>query len=163
MELPDIQTALSSLKAAVEIAKSIRESKSREETHEKVANLQGSLIENQLFSIALVESHHKLAKRVEELEDLLKKANDWGDQEKRYTLICPWHNLAQVYALKGEHSNEESPHFVCTNCFHNKKRVILGHVISARGFARLICPSCRASIDTGYRHHGAPKYAEEYS
>ena len=88
-------------------------------------------------------------------------------QENRYTLVCPWREVSagQVYALKKSASEGEPSHFVCTNCFHRRKKVILNPVITdSNNHVLVVCPSCKATVETGYRGRNLPltQYAEEY-
>ena len=156
-----IQTLGASLKTVVDIAKGIREAKSTAETEIKVTDLQAALLGAQSLALSATNAQFELHNKVRELEEQLKAANDWGEQESRYSLVCPWGNSAQVYALKRASTSEgEAPHFLCSNCFHNKKRVIL-NPMNRDGWILLACPSCKATIETGYRGIGSPKYAEE--
>lgn len=81
----------------------------------------------------------------------------------RYVLVTPWRGPAQAYALKRDVASEEKPHPLCANCFHNSTRVILNPVSDKAGFIQMACPTCKATMDTGYRSIGGPKYAEEYA
>ena len=155
----DLST-ITSLKAAFDISKSILEIKSTTEIQDKVIKLQSALMEAQNSAMSATTAQLELQEKVRTLEEQLRAANEWGDQESRYSLVCPWQGSAQVYALKRSASEGEGPHFLCSNCFHNKRKVILN---PSRKEARTLmaCPSCSATMDTGYRRIGPPKYAEE--
>lgn len=101
-----------------------------------------------------------MQERIRELEYQLKGVGDWGKQEQRYALASPWRGVAQVYALKMANALGEEPHYLCTNCFHNRKRVILNPQ-PKDGWAYMTCPACKSTTSTGYRGIGAPKYAED--
>ena len=143
---------ITSLKAAFDISKSILEIKSTTEIQDKVIKLQSALMASRNSALELQE-------KVRTLEEQLRAANEWGDQESRYSLVCPWKSPAQVYALKRSASEGENPHFLCSNCFHNKRKVIL-NPSKKDGWILMACPSCGATIDTGYRGIGPPQYAE---
>jgi hypothetical protein len=51
--------------------------------------------------------------------------------------------------------------WVCTNCFHQRKPVILIPAPVQR-MAIMHCPACKALIQTGYTAVGPAKYAEEF-
>ena len=161
MDLLAIQAAVTSLKSATEISKSILEIKSTTEIQGKVIELQAALLEAQTSAISATTAHLELLEKVRNLEDQLKAANEWGDQKNRYSLVCPWENAAQVYALKRSVSGGDEPHFLCPNCFHNKRSVIL-NPMKRNHWTVLTCPSCKATAETGYREIGPPQYAEEY-
>lgn len=161
MELSDIQTAIASLKAAAEISKSILKLKSNAEIREKVLELQAALLEAQNSALSATTSQFELQERVRGLEDELRSINRWNEEEKRYKLVCPWGGVAQVYALRRSEADGNQAHFLCSNCFHERKRVIL--LPTRRGsWIVMSCPSCKASLETGYRGLGPPQYAEDY-
>ena len=125
----------------------------------------------------LVEARDQLAKVIGERIDArqvhkadheISRMNEWGGQESRYSLVCPWGNSAQVYALKRASASEgEVPHFLCTNCFHRKEKVIPNAAKGDRatqGNSRmsLVCPACKAAVYTDRGYLDPPQYAEEY-
>ena len=122
--------------------------------------LQSALMAAQNSAMSATTAQLELQEKVRTLEEQLRAANEWGDQESRYSLVCPWQSSAQVYALKRSASEGKDPHFLCSNCFHNKRKVILNPSTKG-GWTLLACPSCRATMDTGYRRIGPPQYAEE--
>jgi len=162
MDFIAIQGAISSLKAAAEISKSIMDMKNMSEVQGKVIELQSALLEAQNCALTATALQFELQEKVRELEAKLKKKGDWEDQKARYQLVCPWENPAQAYALKESHSNGEEPHLLCASCFHNEEKVILNPVKSKTNWVQMICPKCKAVMDTGYRGIGSPQYAEKY-
>ena len=160
MDLSAIQAALTSLKAATDISKSIFDINSAIEIQDKVIELQAALLKAQTSAISATTAQFELQEKVRKLEEQIKSTDEWGDQERRYSLVCPWKGPAQVYALKKSDSEGEEPHFLCTNCFHIKRKVILNpKIIGSRML--LICPSCKATNETRFRGIGRPHYAEE--
>ena len=161
MDLVAIQAAISSLKAASEISKSFLELKTTTEIHSKVFELQSALLEAQNAAISATTAQFELQEQVRRLEERLREVTLWGDQEGRYSLVCPWRGPAQVYALKRETAEGEEPHFLCCNCFHDRRKVIL-NPHKKDGWILMVCPSCKATIHTGWQGIGPPKYAEQY-
>ena len=161
MDLVAIQSAISSLKSAVEISKNLLELKSTAEIQSKVIELQSALLEAQNNALSATTAQFEMQEKIRDLEAKLKAVDDWEDQKKRYTLIAPWKGPSQVYALKRSDAKGEEPHFLCTNCFHNSRRVIL-NPIKKNTWVLMSCPSCKSTLETGYRGIGPPKYAEEY-
>ena len=123
MDLSDFQAAIASLKAATEISKGILQIKTTREIHDKVINLQAALLNAQSSAISATTAQYELQEKVRRLEEQLNAANEWGDQQSRYTLVSPWQGPAQVYALNRSASDGEAPHFLCSNCFHNRRSV----------------------------------------
>ena len=164
MDIAAIQSIIPSLKVATGLVKGILETKNAIEVQGKIIELQAALLEVHTNAISATTAQFELLAQVRALEEKLKAFNDWDEQGPRYTLVCPWGDAAQVYALYKARSDGEAAHFLCPNCFHGRQRVILNQVVAtANRYVSLACPSCKASIDTTrLRHIGAPKYAEEY-
>ena len=133
MDLIEIQALMGSLKAATEITGSILKLKSTTDIKDKVIELQTALLEVQTKAISATTSQFELQEKVKQLEELLRLATEWGDQENRYSLACPWSSAAQVYALKRSFAEGEKPHFLCSHCFHDRRKVILNPQIEAAG------------------------------
>ena len=160
MDISAVQAMMGSLKAATDISKALFDLKTTTEVQSKVIDIQSALLAAQSSALEATNAQFHLQERVRELESQLKKYEDWGQQEQRYALVNPWRGPAQVYALKKEHAQGEEPHFLCTNCFHSKKRVIL-NPSSKDGWVHMVCPTCKSDRTTGFRGVGAAKYVED--
>ncbi len=121
MDLAAIQAAISSLKAATEISRSILDMKNMSEVQGKVIELQSALLEAQNCALTATASQFELQEKVRDLEAKLNERGNWEKQKERYQLVSPWQGPAQTYALKQSQSNGEEPHLVCSVCFHNKE------------------------------------------
>lgn len=162
MDFVAIQGAISSLKTAAEISKSIMEMKNMTEVQGKVIELQSALLEAQNCALTATASQFELQEKVRELEAKLKERDDWEKEKSRYQLVSPWQGPAKTYALRESHSNGEEPHLVCSSCFHKKEKVILNPIKNKEGWVQMVCPVCRSVMDTGYRGISSPSYAEKY-
>jgi len=111
-------------------------------------------------ALELQEENHELKNKIRELELKLKNVNDWSIEKEKYALVSPWGGAAQVYAMLKEHSDGEAPHYLCSNCFHNKSKVILNPGKKDR-WVIMVCPTCKATLETGCRGIGNPVYAED--
>lgn len=160
MDVTAVQAMIGSLKAATDITKAIFDLKTTAEIQGKVIDIQRALLAAQSSALEATRAQFELQERVRELESQLKSVGDWEKQEPRYALASPWRGAAQVYALKTSHAQGEEPHYLCTNCFHNRKRVILNPA-PKDGWVFMTCPACKSTTSTGYRGIGAPKYAED--
>jgi phage FluMu protein Com len=160
MDVTAVQAMMGSLKVATDIAKAIFDLKSNAEIQSKVIDIQRALLAAQSSALEATSAQFDLQERVRDLESQLKSFDDWDKQEQRYVLVCPWRGAAQVYALKLSHALGEEPHYLCTHCFHNRKRVILNPA-SKDGYVSMTCPACKSITSTGYRAISAPQYAED--
>ncbi len=162
MDLSAIQSAVTSLKAATEIAKTLLDAKVASEVQSKVIEIQSALLSAQTAAREATASQLELLDKNRELKEQLRVLNDWGNQTSRYTLVSPWRNGAQVYALVKETAEGEPPHLLCTNCFQLRRKSILTPQ-SKESWVYLNCPACKASLSTGLRGIGDPKYADDYN
>ena len=162
MDLTAIQAAFSSLKTAADISKTFVDIKSEAEIKSKVISLQNALLDAQSCALSATAAQFEMQEKIKELETRLNDIADWEQQINRYLLVNPWEDAAQVYALKRLCAENEAAHFLCANCFHNYKRVILNPTKKDRWII-MACPSCKGVLDTGYREIGLAKFAEDYS
>jgi hypothetical protein len=135
--------------------------KSMSDVRSKVIELQSALLEAQNSALTATTPQFELQEQVRELKAQLQERENWGEAKVRYRLVSPWNGPAQMYARKREFGNGEAPHFLCANCFHRERRSILNPVKNKTGWVQLVCPTCKASMDTGYRGIGPPMYAED--
>ncbi len=111
-------------------------------------------------ALELQEENQELKSKVLELESKLKEVGDWAKEKEKYSLVNPWGGAAQVYAMLKEHADGEAPHYLCANCFHNKNKVILNPGKKDR-WVIMVCPTCKATLETDYRGIGNPLYVED--
>lgn len=163
MDLSAIQAAVTSLKVATGIAKSILETKTTVEIQSKVIEIQAALLEAQASAIAATSAQFELQERVRALESELKVLNTWGDEVQRYAIASPYRNGGALYALKASAANREAPHFLCPNCFSSRRKSFLSPVRDKEGWITLACSACKLAITTGLRAISDPKYAESYA
>ena len=161
MDITAVQAMMGSLKAATDISKALFDLHTTAEVQSKVIDMQRALLAAQSSALEATSAQFSLQERIRELEAQIRGFEDWGNQEQRYALVNPWGGPAQVYALRKEQAQGEGAHFLCTNCFHTRKRVILNPLRNSEGFIHMTCPACKSSTATGYRAIGAPKFAED--
>lgn len=161
MDLAAIQGAISSLKLAADISRSMMDMKNMADVQGKVILLQSALLEAQNAALSATAAQFELQEKIRLLEAQLKDKGDWDTEKGRYLLVAPWHGPAQVYALRREDAKGEQPHYVCPSCYHSGKKKIMNPIKKNGGWIQMVCPSCKAEMDTGFRGVGAPKYAEE--
>lgn len=160
MDYSAFQATVISLRAAVDISTSLMSMKITGDVQGKVIELQSALLGAQKAALEATASQFELLDRVRELETKLQEKGDWVSTKARYRLVNPWSGPAQVYALRAETANGETPHYVCTSCFHNEKLVILNPQ-NKSNWIHMVCPVCSSDIETGFRGISAPTYAEE--
>lgn len=157
----EIFTAFKSIKSIIEIIKGFTEA--NPELQEKVQQLQSMLMDIQEKAMNSNAQLLELQAENTELKKQLKSYDDWEIQRKRYSLSSPWKSGGQLYALRRSHADEEPPHYLCTKCFHNRRKTILQPIVKETPprFVRMNCSTCKSMFDTGYRGVGDPRYFEE--
>lgn len=161
MDITAVQSMMVSLKAATDIAKGLFELKITTDVQSKVIEIQSALLSAQSSALAATNAQFELHERVRALEAELKSFNDWEKQKDRYALAQPWSRGGQIYALKKDAAQGEMPHYLCANCFHNGKRVIL-NPLAKDGWIHMVCPTCKGMMSTGLRAIGEPKFFEDH-
>lgn len=151
MDMTLIQGTISGLKTAADIAKSLMELKSISDVQAKVIELQSAILSAQSSALS---ANADQAAMVDEIRTLKKEIADvkaWESQKQRYQLTTFGENGAVVYALKESMSVSEPPHWICTKCYEEGKRMILQPRNNKEGFVFLACPSCNSEIHTRNR------------
>lgn len=141
--------ALSSLKSASDLAKSLIELRDAAKIGEVSIELNGKIAAAQQLAIS---AQHEQAALVSEINNLKKQIvgyEDWAAEQKRYQL----HDFGSgtfAYILKEGMENGEPPHNICANCYQKSQKSILqnrGGTYDGREFYD--CPKCTGSFPLG--------------
>lgn len=162
MDPVSLQSAVAGLKTAAEITRVLLGMKVTADVQAKVIELQSALLEAQQGALAATAAQYELTERIRELEAQLRVRADWSSIALRYALVNPWKGLSQVYALRRESAEGEPAHYCCTHCFNRGSRVMLT-AGKRDGWVIMQCPSCHATVETGFRGVGPARYAEEFA
>jgi hypothetical protein len=158
MDLSVIGGAISGLKTATDIAKGLVNINTTVEVNAKALELQRALFSAYGDALSAKETQTSLQDEIRELKRQLSHNEEFVADMKRYKLDTPWPGSI-VYALKESMSNGEPPHYLCANCYQNKKKSILQVSPSIERFTTFVCPTCRAAVTTRYKGAVAPNYA----
>ena len=157
-----IQSAVTSLKTAADIAKGFLDLKSISDVQSKVIDLQSVILSAQSSAIAAQSDQFAMLEEVRTLKEEIAKIKAWETQKQRYKLVSP-SVAAMAYALQKSMSNGEPPHYLCANCYQKGKPSILQHSKNKDGLSCFVCqdPSCKSIAQMRYRGVAPPKYAED--
>ena len=163
MDISLIQSTISGLKLAGDIAKSFLELKSVSEVQGKVVELQSAILSAQSSALSANAAQATMIEEIRTLKEEIARIKAWESEKKRYQLISPW-NGTVVYALKKSMSNAEPPHWICTNCYENGRKRILNQHRKHNSFIEFICPVCKAPIQPHNRYSQgfSVEFAETY-
>ncbi|MDL1988938.1 MAG: hypothetical protein LWX08_15085, partial [Deltaproteobacteria bacterium] len=152
-----IQGTISGLKTAADIAKSMINLKSMSDVQSKVVELQSSILAAQSSALSANAEQFSMVDEIRTLKEEITRIKTWEGEKQRYQLHTPWKGTGVVYALKESMSNAEPPHYLCTKCYEDGKRMIL-QPRKKDGFVLLVCPTCNSEIHSGLRGIGNPDY-----
>jgi hypothetical protein len=152
--MPDFSafTAIaSSLNAAVNITKAMKDLNDWSVFQSKVIELQSAILEAQS---GVFEANTERSALIEQIGQLKKEMADlktWETEKNRYELK-DISGGALAYALKPEAHGTEPPHYICANCYEHDKKSLLQ--IKAKNTASMAlgiptqyrCPECRSEI-----------------
>jgi len=134
--LSEISIALKSFKTAAEITKSIL-------NISKDADLKDKIIELRNLILSLQSEYSTLLDVKDQLEKKLMEYEDWDKTESQYQLkeITPG---IRVYSPKEDSGLSDSDHWLCPNCFNDRKKSILQLDEDNDVFGQYyICPKCK--------------------
>lgn len=154
-----ISGALTSLHAAIEIAKVSFDAKVDSKTREKVAEMQMALAEA-LSSVVQARMDLQAARDAEHAAtQKLLQYEQWADEKQRYQML-PLGPAGVVYALKASLKGDEPAHYLCANCYGSNRKSVIQPSSTATGTPHWTCPTCRTALPTGFRNHPPPVYAD---
>lgn len=159
MDMTLIQGTITGLKTAADIAKSLMELKSISDVQGKVIDLQSAILSAQSSALAANAAQSAMVDEISQLKEEVTRVKAWESQKQRYKLTSLWDGNGIVYALKESMSEGEPPHWICTKCYEEGKRMILNQTKDDNGFLFLVCPTCKSMVNTNLRGIGAAKYA----
>jgi hypothetical protein len=129
----EIFAGVSSLKAAFDIAKGLKDIDDATRRNAAVIELQEKILSAQEAQASLVE-------RVRALEAEVTSFEKWEAEKEKYEMqSIGWGAFA--YVLKPQARGAAPPHWVCPNCFTNKKISIIQFKDRGQDHGHF-CPAC---------------------
>lgn len=103
------------------------------------AELMGLLVEAQTAQLSLVGEKDQLAARIRELEA-------WDGEKQRYDMVDAG-NGCMAYALKADASPPEPAHYLCAQCYQQRRKSILVPFLISTGRAQALqCHACDSEM-----------------
>ena len=149
----DVASALSTITALGELTKLIVSGKVDSEVKAKAAELNNSILSLQGTLFFLQSQNHELLESKHSLESKLVEISNWEKQASRYQL----HELCSgvfVYTLKEDENNSEPSHYICPNCYQERRKSILTCTGEHHDGTHYLCmnPACKSKI-TDYQNY----------
>jgi len=151
--MPDISAisaVVTSLNAAVNITKAMKDLNDWSTVQSKVIELQGAILEAQSGIFAANEERSALIDRISQLEKEIAAFKTWDAEKQRYELKSFGSGFA--YVIKPDAQGAEPVHQICANCYARGKKSFLQKVPSNRASQHLRggtiyrCPECGTEI-----------------
>lgn len=137
-----VGTLIASLKAAGEIAQGLVSLRDTALIQGKVIELQGVILSAQSSAMSAQSDQSALLEKVRDLERYVASLEAWDAEKQRYELK-EVRDGALVYALKEEAKGTEPAHYICVECYGNRRKSILRQETWFPGRATvLVCDHC---------------------
>jgi len=159
IDLTLLPSAMAGLKGAIDITSALVKTNNIVDVNAKAIELQQIIIKLQQDIFSAQDSQRLANEEIQSLKKEISELKNVGRDLTRYKLCSP-HFGCTVYGISKDDESNEPAHYLCSNCFQSGKKSILNPKINEKNFVDFVCPTCRASMSTGYRGVSA-KYLED--
>jgi hypothetical protein len=152
--MPDMTTigvVISSLNAAVNITKAMKDVHDATILDSKVFELQRAMLDTQSAVFSVNEERSALIERIGALEKEISDLRQWETEKQKYELKALDPTGVYAYARKVISGDAEPHHFICANCYQNGQKSILQATTQLAMRKRIhVCPRCKNEIAFGH-------------
>jgi len=159
MDFTSIVTATSSIKAAVDITKTFINIKSVADFETMASELRKRIAAAQVATLEAQSEQSTMIQRINNLEKEITRLEAWSAEKQRYQLTKLGNYGVHAYALKKSMSNSEPPHYICTNCYEDRRKSILQPQKRNGGRFMLLCPKCESEFHVNFLKAIPDEYA----
>ncbi len=152
VDITMIAEAVTSLKTASDIAKTLIGLRDTQAIQSKVAELNGIILSAQSSALAAQSNQFALLDRIRCLEKEIADLEAWDREKERYQLKDAG-NGSLAYILKENAGGAEPSHQICAACYQHARKSILQPRTKASE-KLLFCPDCKTEIKIGYQAPG---------
>lgn len=143
--LTETASAISSIKAAFDIAKGAGALKSESEINSALIDIQRILLDAQSNALNDKERISQLSDEVRKLRVQIEKDDRWEEERKRY-ILTKSELGAYTYDLDASLDDGEEFHRICANCYTDGIKSILSTTSKGNGGERVNCPKCKTDF-----------------
>lgn len=150
-----IAAAIGGLKTASDIARALLEVRDGVKLQAKVIELNTVILAAQQSALAAQEGEYALLQRIRCLEEEIAQAKRWDAEAEQYERCNPAPGVV-AFRLKAEAQAREPSHYLCANCFVQRRFSYLNQTPQSKpvngGMARSyvhVCPACRTDFVFG--------------
>jgi Zn finger protein HypA/HybF involved in hydrogenase expression len=143
--LATFSTVAGSLKTLADTVKTMVNLRDSVAFQAKANELQSQISAALADAISAYDAQSTQLQHIRELEEEIGRMKAWEAEKQRYELKdLGWGALA--YMLKTDARNTEPPHWVCTNCYGQRRISIIQYAMKKGEGRRLCCPACHMQI-----------------
>jgi hypothetical protein len=143
----EIASLFTSIKVAYDIAKGINSLKSEVERNESISKILEILLSVQSDALLMQEKHLFLLRDKDNLEKKIMEIEKWSETETQYELKEVARGFF-VYAYKKSDDSMKPIHWLCANCYKDRKASIIQLISGNMMKKRYLCPNCETEIET---------------
>jgi hypothetical protein len=141
----DITTALTSIKVASDLTTLVLNTKVNNAVTQKAIELQSAIISLQSAIMSIQTENQKLLAENDSLKQQLVNIEDWNAEAQKYNLTDIGGGVF-VHAIKPGQTESGPSHWLCTHCYHNRKKSLLQRgEMTHRGW-KYYCPNCKTQF-----------------
>jgi hypothetical protein len=146
MPAAEIAAAITGIRSALDVTKAMIGLRDAEAFRAKSLELQGLILESLDKAIEAREAYAAQLDEIRALKAEIAKFEAWDTEEKRYELKSVGTG-ATVYVLKPDERGTEPPHWLCTNCFVQRKKSFFQSTREIeKGHLIFRCIGCKSAI-----------------
>jgi len=149
MPVAEIAAAITGLRSALDVTKAMIGLRDAEAFRAKSIELQGVILEALEKGIEAREAYAAQLDRVRALEAEVAKLKEWDTEKSHYELKTVGAGGSLAYMLKPEARGAEPPHWLCPDCFEQRKKAFF-QAQGIKGPNRIYaCIGCKREILAG--------------
>jgi hypothetical protein len=144
--IAEIGAGLSSLNAALDLAKGLNATATQATINDVKIELQQRILDAQGALHAANTAQSASADRIRDLEQQIVQLKDWETEKEQYELKQVVVGIV-AYMPKPGVPAAQTPHYLCANCFeHGRKRYLQRRHVSDDRASFLQCNECKADL-----------------
>lgn len=136
---------MASIKATMDIVKGLKSSYDANTIMNAQADIRERLFAIQEAALTLQEKHSTLINEKEELKKKLMEFEQWKQTESEYELKQIFLGT-RVYSYKKSQQSTTPMHWLCPNCWEDRKKSIFQAEWDSGEEAKYFCPKCKFSF-----------------
>lgn len=150
LDLTLLPSAMAGLKGAIDITSALVKANNIVDVNAKAIELQQIIIKLQQDIFNAQDSQRAANEEIQNLKKEISDLKSAGRDLTRYKLCSPFTGSA-VYGISKDDASKEPAHYLCASCFQRGGKSMLNPKTNDKGFQDFVCPTCKATISSGYR------------